>query len=150
MLLDMNFYVLFLHLHSVLRWIALAVVVILVIKSIIGLTSKSAFGKLDNILGASFVGTMHLQFLLGLVLYFIFSPITETVFADFGAAMKNAELRFWAVEHVTIMILAIALAQIGRSKSKKAASDAKKFKTSLIFFGLSLALMLAGIPWGRI
>jgi len=129
--------------------LALALALIATIKSLIGLFGKSEYAKLDNIFAASFVGTMHLQLLIGLILYIFLSPITASAFSDFGAAMKNSELRFWAVEHITIMIAAVAMAQIGRSKSKKASDNSKKFKLQVIFFGIALVLMLAGIPWGR-
>ncbi len=145
----MNTYTAFLHIHSAVRWIALALAIFVTVKSLMGLGGKSAFGKTDNIFAASFVGTMHLQLLLGLVLYFFLSPITESALSNFGGAMKNAELRFWAVEHASMMVLAVVVAQIGRSKSKKATDAAKKFKLQAIFFGAALLLMLAGIPWNR-
>ncbi|WP_421897018.1 hypothetical protein [Marinoscillum sp.] len=146
----MNTYTAFLHIHSTLRWVALALAIFVTVKSLMGLSGKSVFGKKDNIFAASFVGTMHLQLLLGLILYFFLSPITESALSDFGGAMKNPELRFWAVEHTTMMVLAVVAAQIGRSKSKKAADSAQKFKLQAIFFGAALLLMLAGIPWNRI
>ena len=125
----MDPYITALHLHSVLRWLVLLAGLFLVVKSIIGLASNGTYGKLDNIVSASFVGTLHLQLLIGLVLYFFLSPITESALADFGGAMKNAELRFWAVEHLTLMILGIVFAQIGRTKSKKQTEDKKKFES---------------------
>ncbi|WP_258098030.1 hypothetical protein [Marinoscillum pacificum] len=146
LLLDIDMYTLFLHLHSVIRWIVLILALVLIIKSVI----KGNYGKLDNILSASFVGMMDLMFLLGLILYVFLSPITKTAFSDFGAAMSNSAIRFWAVEHIFVMIVAIAVAHIGRSKSKKATDSNKKFKFQLIFYGISLAAMLVGIPWDRL
>lgn len=146
----MDLYSIFLHAHSGFRWLALLLAVAVVIKSVAGQFSASpSFGKLDNILGAAFVGTLDLQLLIGLVLYFFLSPITESALSDFGAAMKNSALRFYAVEHVTMMILAIALAHIGRSKSKKAYEAKKKFRFQALFFGIALVLILIGIPWDR-
>ncbi len=146
----MDAYNITLHAHSGFRWIALVLAVILTIKSLIGLLAKSKYQKLDNILAASFAGTMHLQLLLGLLLYFFLSPVMDIVFQDFGAAMKSPDLRFYAMEHITMMIAAIAAAQIGRTKSKKSYEANKKFKLQLIFFGLSLVLMLLAIPWDKV
>ncbi|MFZ9046341.1 MAG: hypothetical protein ACO2ZZ_10790 [Cyclobacteriaceae bacterium] len=146
----MNSYQIVLHAHSGFRWLALIAAVVILLKSIAGLIGNSKYQKLDNILAASFVGTMHLQFLLGLVLYFFLSPITEAAFQDFGAAMNNTDLRFWAVEHLFIMVIAIALAQVGRTLSKKAENDKSKFTKQVIFYGISLVLMIAGIPWDRV
>lgn len=146
----MDTYQIILQAHSGFRWLALLLALVVILKSLAGLLSKSGYQKLDNIFAASFVGTMHLQFLIGIVLYFFLSPVTKAAFQDFGAAMKNGDLRFWAVEHLFIMIIAIVLAQVGRSSSKKAATDNSKYKKQLIFFSLSLILMLAGIPWDRV
>lgn len=143
-------YQIFLHAHSGFRWLALLLAVIVAIKSLIGLFGNGKYGKLDNILAAALVGTMHLQLLLGIVLYAGLSPITQQAFQDFGAAMKDPNLRFWAVEHLTIMLLAVAGAQVGRTLSKKATDDAVKFRHQAIFFTVSLILMLIGIPWSRI
>lgn len=146
----MDLYSIFLHAHSGIRWLTLLLVAIILIKSLMGLFGNASYGKTDNILAASFVGTMDLQFLIGLILYFFLSPITQTAIADFGAAMKNPGLRFFAVEHLTMMIAAIAIAHIGRSKAKKSYEAKKKFKFQVIFFGIALALMLIGIPWDRL
>ena len=146
----MNSYQIILHLHSGIRWIAFLLVVVSVIKSLIGLYGEGKFTKFDNILGASFVGTMHLQFLLGITLYVFLSPATQSAFQDFGAAMKDISIRFWAVEHITAMIVAVVMAQLGRSRSKKAATDAGKFKVQSIFYGISFLFMMLGIPWFRL
>ncbi|MEQ8474405.1 MAG: hypothetical protein RIC35_24625 [Marinoscillum sp.] len=150
MLLDINAYTLFLHLHSVIRWISLFLAVIVAMKSLMGIFGNPTYGKIDNIFSASFVGMMDLQFLIGIILYIFLSPITESAFNDFGAAMSNDALRFYAVEHISIMIVAIVLAHIGRSKAKKATEASKKYKFQAIFFGLALLAMVAGIPWDRL
>ena len=93
------------------------------------------------------LASTHLQVTIGLLLYVGLSPVTQTAFKDFGAAMKAPVLRFWAVEHIFMMILAAVFATVGNIKSKKADGDAKKHKMALIFFGISFVLLLAGIPW---
>lgn len=145
----MNTYQILLHAHSGLRWLVLLLAVIVMFKSFMGMFGKPTYQKIDNILAASFVGTMHLQFLIGLILYFFLSPLTAQALSDFGSAMKDDTLRFWAVEHLTLMILAIAAAQVGRSLSKKKEDPRLKYRFQGIFFGLSLLLMLLGIPWDR-
>jgi uncharacterized membrane protein YwaF len=69
--------------------------------------------------------------------------------ADFGSAMKDSNLRFYAIEHSVMMLVAVVLVHIGRAKSKRAKVDRKKFGIALIFYGLALILILAAIPWGR-
>ncbi len=135
--------------HSGLRWLILLAVLIVIVKSLIGLFARKSYTKIDNILAVSFVGLMHLQLLLGLVLYFI-SPYVKEAFRDFGLAMGVSELRLWALEHPILMILAVVLAQIGRSKSRRSTDDLRRFRIQVIFFTISLALILIGIPWNRV
>jgi hypothetical protein len=85
----------------------------------------------------------------GLILYFFVSPFTKAAFADFGAAMKNADLRFYAVEHLSLMVIALILVHIGRIKSKKALVYVNKHKSAAIWYGIAFILILTGIPWDR-
>ena len=87
------------------------------------------------------------QMLLGLLLYFVLSPNTKAIMENFGAAMKDPALRFWAVEHLTSMFAAIALAHVGRVLARKATAPAAKRTRLLICFGLSTLLMVLGMPW---
>ena len=97
--------------------------------------------------GAFFTIAVDTQMLVGLILYGVLSPLTWAAFSNMGAAMKDPTLRFYAVEHVVMMVIAIALVHIGRTRVQKATSDAAKHRTAAIFFGLALVLILAGIPW---
>ncbi|MEL6671188.1 MAG: hypothetical protein AAFR61_03325 [Bacteroidota bacterium] len=140
----------FLYTHSYLRWIVLILAVIVLAQSFMGWFGDKTYAKRDNALSASFVGTMHLQLLIGLLLYFVWSPFGLQAFQSMGSAvMKDSAVRYWAVEHISIMIIAIAIAQIGRSRAKKAAADKAKWKTQAIFFGIAVVLMLSRIPWGE-
>jgi dipeptide/tripeptide permease len=112
--------------------------------------SHKRWEKSDNILGIIFTAVMDVQLLVGLALYFFISPITKAAFQNIGAAMKNPELRFYLVEHFLLMLIAVVLVHIGRSKSKKASSPRKKFGVALVFFGIAYVLLLVGIPWGRV
>jgi hypothetical protein len=132
--------------HNSLRWILMAILIYVIISSWAGLMNKKTYGKPDRISGGILVGLAHLQLLIGLILYFGLSPITQVAFADFGAAMKNADLRFYAVEHFLTMVLAIGCIQVGRTLSKKAADDTGKFKKMAIFTTIALVLILARMP----
>lgn len=146
----MNTYTILLHAHSGLRWLVLISSAVVLIKSLAGLFGGGKYAKLDNILAASFVGFMHLQFLIGIILYFI-SPIAkEARSAGMSGMMSDPALRFWGMEHLVMMVLAVIAAQLGRSLSKKSQDDSVKFKFQSIFFGVSLLLILFGIPWGRV
>ena len=140
----------FLYLHDGLRWLILLAFIITLVKYLYGWLGDQGWKKLDNIAGAVLTGLMDLQLLTGLVLYFFLSDLTKVAFSDFGGAMKNADLRFYAVEHLFMMLIAVVLVHIGRAKSKKAVFDRDKFRHGAIFFLIALVVILAGIPWNRL
>src|SRR5512133_3623476 len=107
----------FLHLHDTLRWLVLLSLVVTLVKYVSGWLGNQPWKKVDNTLGIVFTSLMDLQLLTGLVLYFFLSPVTKLAMSDFGAAMKNADLRFYAVEHLAMMLIAVVLVHIGRAKS---------------------------------
>ncbi|MDP3433935.1 MAG: hypothetical protein Q8T04_13335 [Bacteroidota bacterium] len=140
----------FLHLHDVLRWLVLVSLAVTLVKYLAGWFGNQPWKKTDNILGIVFTSLMDLQLLTGLVLYFFLSPVTKLAMSDFGAAMKNADLRFYAVEHFAMMLIAVVLVHIGRAKSKKAKTDQGKFKITSIFFLIASIIMVVAIPWSRL
>jgi hypothetical protein len=91
--------------------------------------------------------SMDLQVVLGFILYIFLSPFTQTALQDFGAAMSNELLRYWSVEHVLLMIVALILIHIGRATSKVAEEATSKHRRAAIFFGLALLAILLAIPW---
>jgi hypothetical protein len=97
--------------------------------------------------GVAFVAGLHLNFVLGLVMYFALSPITTAAFSDMAQAMKTAALRFFVVEHPFGMLIAVALATVGSARVKRAVDDAAKHKRALIFYTIALLVVLASIPW---
>lgn len=140
----------FLQLHSTLRWLLLLCLVITLVKYMAGWQGNQPWKKSDSVLGIVLTSLMDLQLITGLVLYFFLSPITKKALSDFGAAMKDDNLRFFAVEHISLMILSVVLVHIGQLKSKKALTDAGKFQTASIFYLLALIVMFIAIPWGRL
>lgn len=133
--------------HSALRWFALAAVLYAFLCSVRGAMRARQFSARDRT--ASLVATIavDVQLLLGLLMYFLWSPQVKSAMQDMGAAMKNPELRYWAVEHGTMMILAVALVHVGKVLARKAKSDAARHRRTALFFGLALALMVFGAPW---
>jgi hypothetical protein len=138
-----------LHTHNLFRWLILLVIVLAVVFALTGWLKKREWSKKDNITGLLLTIFADIQFLVGIVLYAFVSPVTKAAFNDFGAAMKNSDLRFYAVEHISLMIIALVLIHIGRAKSKKAVAPWKKHRSAAIYYGIALILILAAIPWER-
>jgi hypothetical protein len=140
-------YPLTLVLHSLLRWVVLAFGILAVGRALGGLRARREWAAGDEKAGRWFVAALDAQMLLGLLLYLRLSPMTTTAFQDFGAAMGNAVLRFWAVEHIAGMIIALGLAHVGRVRLRRAADAARRHRTAAIFFGLALVAILLTTPW---
>jgi hypothetical protein len=134
-------------LHSWLRWVVLLTGIIALVRAIGGMNGKRAWTSADAKPGLFFMISCDLQLVIGLALYLVFSPTVQAAFGNIGAAMRNPEYRFFVVEHFFGMIIAIVLAHVGRVRSKKAKTDAAKFRGAAIFYGLALLIMLAAIPW---
>ena len=132
--------------HSLLRWLVLLTGLLAVARGISGWRSRRPWTLPDERAGFWFIMTLDLQFLLGLLLYVALSPLTRGAFQDFGGAMRDTIVRFWAVEHVLGMIVGMALAHIGRSRVHKTGDDVRRHKLAAIFFTLALLVILASIP----
>ena len=124
-----------LDLHSVLRWVILALLVINIIKIATG-GSKIAYSKWLLI-------AAHTTLLIGLYQYFA-GGSGYAFIQQFGmsAVMKDATMRFWAVEHISGMIVAVVFITIGHIGLKKGNT-----KKANMYFVLALILILAVVPW---
>ena len=137
-------YSLLLSFHSFWRYVVLLLLIIAIVRSISGWMGKRAYSSSDNKTGLFATIAIHIQLLFGLFLYFI-SPLVK--FSDFGAVMKNAEDRYWAVEHTGLMLVAVVLITVGRILSKKAVLDIARHKKTFFYFIIGLLLILLAIPW---
>jgi len=129
------------HLHSLLRWFALIAILISLFQSFRGMTGNKDFTATNNRWSLITLITFHLQLLLGLVLYF-----ANGWYSRFGE-MSDAAIRFWTVEHLTAMLLAIALVTIGRVSAKKTNVAKSKHERHFWYFLIALVIVIANIPW---
>lgn len=132
--------------HSLFRWIALAMLVYLVIRSYSGWLSSAKFTGGDSTVRKWTVTSLHIQLIIGVILYFT-SPITTYFMSHFSETVGNRSIRFFGMEHAVMMLAAIVIATIGSAKSKRRTEDRLKFKTLAIWLTISLILILAAIPW---
>ena len=128
------------HTHSLLRYLVLILLILVIINALLGIINKKPFGKTDNLLGLSLFSVTHTQLLVALMLYFV-SP-----HVSFGPdTMKNADLRYWTVEHSLMMFIAIVFITLARITAKKLKDDVAKHSRILIFNAIALVLILAAI-----
>lgn len=140
-------YALFLALHNLLRWVVVLLALYLLIRTYGGLLGRRTFTLQDANAGRWFTIGLDVQVLVGLILYFVVSPITRGALANFGEAMSNADIRFFAVEHLLMMVVAVVLSHVGTAQVRKATDDRTKFVRSAIWYTLAIVVLLVGIPW---
>jgi hypothetical protein len=133
--------------HSWLRWAVLIAGLLAVIRAIAGVAGRRPWTPADDRAGFWFGTLLDLQLLLGLLMYFALSPITTAALQDFMGAMRVSVLRFWAIEHLFGMIVAVALVHAGRSRTKKLTDQAARHKAAATCFVLALLAILISIPW---
>lgn len=123
-----------LHLHNFLRWIILFFLLVAIIQS---LGRKTGLQKTSLWL----LIAAHITLLIGLYQYFTGAVGFKLIQANgFGAVMKDSIMRFWAVEHITGMLIAIILITIARGKAKRGGYP-------FMLYMLALIIILAVIPW---
>jgi hypothetical protein len=133
--------------HSWLRWVVLLLALVAIVRAIAGASAGRPWNATDQRWNKVFVRLVGVQFLLGLLLYIALSPFTRVAFQDWGAAMRTSGLRFWAVEHILGMVIALGLAEAGLGRVRKTADPVRKHRVALVFNVLALLAMLASIPW---
>jgi hypothetical protein len=131
----------FLLLHSLVRYFVLIMLVILIVKSLMGWMNKSEFTSVDNKISLFTLIATHTQFLLGLILYFFVSP-----FVKFGPdTMSDKSIRYWTVEHIAMMMIAVALITAARNTMKKLPDGPSKHKRLFIFNLIAVIVVIVGI-----
>jgi hypothetical protein len=139
-------YAVVLLLHSYLRWLVILAGAVALFRAASGASRGASWTAADDKAGFWFVTAVDIQVLLGILLYGFLSPITRQAFGDFGGAMGDSVRRFWAVEHITGMIVGLALVHVGRVRTRRTDS-LRRHKVAAIFFGLALVAILVTIPW---
>ena len=133
--------------HSYLRWLVIVAGLVVIVRALTGWLGNKPFTASDNKAQVGFVSVVDLQLLLGLVLYFVLSPVTAVFLANPKASMKVAQIRFFGVEHLVLMLLAIVVVHVGRARSKRNPDDRGRHKTTALTTLVWLVLTLGAIPW---
>ncbi len=137
-----------LHLHNIMRWIILIVLLWSIVVAFTGWQQKRVFSPNDKRAWLFTLIFSHINLLIGLyLLFFGRYGIVTTKLPEGTSVMKNSFFRFFWVEHPTLMIISVILVTIAHGKAKKAIPDASKFKGAFWLFFIALVLILLSIPW---
>ena len=127
--------------HSIIRYIILLGGIGAIVTIIMAMRHRV------RLFSTIFLVSCHIQLVIGLLLYFVYTDWFTMLKDNSKVVMKNSMYRFFAMEHTLMMLIAIVLVTIGHSKLKKALNNNGKLKPSLILFIIAIVIMLAAIPW---
>ena len=143
----MTVYVLTLFSHSYLRWVVLGLCSVVSARSALGLWRGGAWTAPHARWQQALLRAADLQLLLGVTLYLWLSPFSHGFFHNPRAGLRDAMLRFFGIEHVFGMVVAINLLHVGQERALRAPDARGKHKQTLWLTGAALLLMAASIPW---
>ncbi|HTF20367.1 MAG TPA: hypothetical protein VK658_19985 [Chryseolinea sp.] len=127
-----------LHTHSALRYVVFLGLLIVIVTSLMGWMNRKPYTTTDNKLSLILFIATHTQLLVGLILYFVspFVKFDETT-------MSDKMTRYWSVEHIFGMLVAVVLITLARSTSKRMSDDNAKHKRMFIFNFVALVVIVA-------
>ena len=125
-----------LHLHNVLRWVILVLLLVALIQA---MTKKIGIKKTSLWLMIA----AHTTLILGFYQWYSGGQGLNLIRnLGFYEVMKDNVHRFFAVEHFAGMLIAIILITIARGKAKLL-----NYKAAFWFYLIALLIILVSIPW---
>ena len=128
--------------HIVISSITLLAGIATIALSVQGIIRKREYGRSDFGVSMVFNVALYFQLILGFLIYYLLRSAQEGPMWEVPDTQNDASLRFWAIEHIALMIFALFLTQLGRAFIKKSKGSFRKFRASLFYFGASLLLIL--------
>lgn len=135
-----------LHTHNFLRWVILIFLLLSIFRQMTA--GNQPFGKKDKSFGLPLLIATHLTLVIG-IYQWIVGDLGLYVIQNAGmsAVMKDSVMRFWAVEHPLMMLIAGILITIGYGQRKSKHTSRVQHKRALIYYLLALVAILLAVPW---
>ena len=140
-------YTTLLHIHSFWRWLAFLLPLVVLQRSSRAVIVRAPYAPVDRKLILAVTIVLDVQLLLGLALWAGVSPLGLQSFSSTPHLMKNPVLRYWAVEHGALMVLAIGAFHGLSASAKKLTDDRAKHKRVVMACAVVVILVLVNMPW---
>ena len=137
-------YIILKHLHSINRWIILALLVVTIFTAFSKWMSNKDYTAQDKKLALFTLISSHIQLILGIILLLISERL---LFPD--GWKEDPIHRYYVFAHLPAMILGIIFITVGYSVAKRKTESKAKFRFTWIFFLIGLLSLLGAIPWGK-
>lgn len=132
------------HAHSGLRWVVLILLLVALVNAFKG-QKRREYVKKDKLINLFTMISLHTQLLIGLLLALIPNASGKVKYS--GEWMKSELYRFFGMEHVLGMVIAIVIITIGRKKAESITAPEAKHAKILKWYLFGLLFILASIPW---
>lgn len=139
-------YAILLLLHSLFRWMVLASLLASIYIAFRGYFSRKKFTATANGFRHWTATIAHIQFMLGMGLYFT-SPIVRAAGSAFSNEWAYDQTFFFRYIHAAMMLIVVTVITIGSAKSKRMEADRHKYQTLLRWFVAALVILFLAIPW---
>jgi uncharacterized membrane protein len=135
-----------LHLHNILRWVILILLIVMIIRHITGNNKNQLISPSDKKFGLFLMIAADITLLIGLYQWFT-GAFGMKAISEHGMAevMRDGQLRFFAVEHMIGMLLGIFSIHLGYNRSKKVGSNLHRSAT--VWYVVALVIIFLSIPW---
>lgn len=131
--------------HIIVSTLTLLAGIATIVFSVHGLIKRRDYVRTDAWVSLAFNVALYLQLILGSLIYYLLRSFQEGPMWEVPDTQNDASLRFWAIEHIALMIFALFLTQLGRAFIKKSRGSYRKFRASLFYLGISLLLILFSV-----
>ncbi len=134
-----------LALHSLFRWIILMLLLLNLYHAVHGIRHQRSFSKTDNLLRHWAATAMHMQLIIGIVLYS--KSALVAYYWSVNDTPKASDPAFFALIHLLLMVAAVVIISIGSALVKRRGDDRVKFMTTLTWYSIGFLILLIAIPW---
>jgi hypothetical protein len=141
-------YTVVLVMHNLWRWLAVLAAIYAMARAWFGWLGRRPWTQADQRAGMLFGISLDIQLLLGLILAVI-SPLMQAAYQDLGGLAMQAPFRFYLMEHMPVMLVALILVHVGSALARKGAGDPAKHRRAALWFTLAVLLIAVAIPWSR-
>lgn len=137
---------LFLELHSWNRWAVLLLLLWCIGSAYYKKRHLSPYTNTDDFGLWMLLAVIFIQTFLGAILYWK-SPLAQFFLNNPSEGISHREIRFFGLEHITVMTLAAVIITLGIYFVMKAPKHIEKHALTIKWLGIGLLLILSSIPW---
>lgn len=134
--------------HNILRWVVVIAAIWTLVRAYRGWLTDRPWTRQDDLAGRILTIAFDVQFLLGIFLA-VTSPLIQAAIQAPEHIGTSESIRFFAVEHVPVMIAAWILVHVTSVIAKRAEADVKRHQRAAIGYSLAAIMLLLAIPWWR-